>query len=228
MIKAVVTGAAGRMGSRIINVLASSEGIRLSGAVERKGHAMVGQDSCGPAGLPSGAVLNLITDDLTAALKAGDVLIDFTTPKVSLKNLEVCGLKKKAIVIGSTGFTAEERRRIVQIVCEQAAGRVPVRRPDNDLKGLAPAPGWLAKYDWTGFIPFDELPQSFNPPNGEIVTANNKIAPPGYQRWITSGWQPPYRAERIDALLARVREHSVASFERVQAEFDSLRARLSE
>jgi penicillin amidase len=106
-----------------------------------------------------------------------------------------------------------------------AAGRVPVRRPDNDLKGLAPAPGWLAKYDWTGTIPFDELPQSFNPPSGEIVTANNKIVPPGYQRWITSGWQPPYRAERIDALLARVPEHSVTSFERVQADIVSLPAR---
>jgi penicillin amidase len=106
-----------------------------------------------------------------------------------------------------------------------AAGRVPVRRPDNDLKGLAPAPGWLAKYDWTGFIPFDELPQSLNPPSGEIVTANNKIVPPGYRRWITSGWQPPYRAERIDALLARVPEHSVASFERVQADIVSLPAR---
>jgi dihydrodipicolinate reductase len=79
MIKAVVTGAAGRMGSRIINVLSTSEGIRLSGAVERKGHALVGQDSCGPAGLPAGGVLTVITDDLAAALKTGDVLIDFTS-----------------------------------------------------------------------------------------------------------------------------------------------------
>ena len=38
-----------------------------------------------------------------------------------------------------------------------AAGRVPVRKPENDLKGLAPAPGWLAQYDWAGFIPFAEL-----------------------------------------------------------------------
>ena len=71
MIKAIVTGAAGRMGSRIINVLSTSEGIRLSGAVERKGHALVGQDACGPAGLPAGGTLDLITDDLAAALKAG-------------------------------------------------------------------------------------------------------------------------------------------------------------
>ena len=64
MIKAVVTGAAGRMGSRIINVLSTSEGIRLSGAIERKGHSLIGQDANGPAGIPSGGVLTVITDDL--------------------------------------------------------------------------------------------------------------------------------------------------------------------
>jgi 4-hydroxy-tetrahydrodipicolinate reductase len=83
MIKAVVTGASGRMGSRIINVLSASEGIRLSAAVEKKGHPQVGQDACGPAGIPPGGVLNLITDDLGAALKAGDVAIDFTHPEAS-------------------------------------------------------------------------------------------------------------------------------------------------
>ncbi len=45
-----------------------------------------------------------------------------------------------------------------------AAGRVPMRRAANDLKGMAPAPGWDARYDWAGFIPFDELPRAFNPP----------------------------------------------------------------
>src|SRR4029079_19684482 len=47
-----------------------------------------------------------------------------------------------------------------------AAGRVPLRGPGNDLKGMAPAPGWLAKYDWTGYIPFEQLPRSFNPESG--------------------------------------------------------------
>lgn len=108
MIKAVVTGAAGRMGSRIINVLSASEGIRLSAAVERKGHPLVGQDSCGAAGIPSGGVLNVITDDLAAALKAGDVLIDFTAPEASLEHVRACAEQGKAVVIGSTGFTREQ------------------------------------------------------------------------------------------------------------------------
>jgi 4-hydroxy-tetrahydrodipicolinate reductase len=108
MIKAVVTGAAGRMGSRIINVLSTSEGIRLSGAVERKGHPLVGQDSCGPAGLPSGGVLTVITDDLAAALKAGDVLIDFTFPEASLEHIKVCAELGRPLVIGSTGFSKDQ------------------------------------------------------------------------------------------------------------------------
>lgn len=112
MIKAVVTGAAGRMGSRIINVLSASEGIRLSGAIERKGHALVGQDSCGPAGLPSGGVLITITDDLAAAVKAGDVLIDFTLPEASLDHIRECAEHGKPAVVGSTGFSKEQLAEI--------------------------------------------------------------------------------------------------------------------
>jgi 4-hydroxy-tetrahydrodipicolinate reductase len=106
MVKIAVSGAAGRMGQRII-VAVNEAGCELSGALERPGHDLVGQDAgliagCGPLGVK-------ISDDLNAVVEGCDVLIDFTTPKVSLKNLEVCGLKKKAIVIGSTGFSPEER-----------------------------------------------------------------------------------------------------------------------
>ncbi|MCX7960014.1 MAG: penicillin acylase family protein [Burkholderiales bacterium] len=106
-----------------------------------------------------------------------------------------------------------------------AAGRVPVRKPENDLKGMAPAPGWLAKYDWAGYIPFEELPRAFNPPSGAIVTANHRITPQGYARFITSEWQPPYRAERIRALLEASPKHTVESFARIQADVLSLAMR---
>lgn len=117
IVKAVVAGAAGRMGSRIINLLSTSEGIRLSAAVERKGHSMVGQDACGPAGIPSSGILILITDDLRAALKAGDVLIDFTMPEASLEHLRVCAEMRKPAVVGTTGFSkeaVEEIRKLSQ------------------------------------------------------------------------------------------------------------------
>jgi penicillin amidase len=103
-----------------------------------------------------------------------------------------------------------------------AAGRVPVRKPENDLKGLAPAPGWLARYDWDGYIPFEELPRAFNPPAAALVTANHRITPEGYRRFMTSEWQPPYRADRIRALLDATARHTVESFARMQADVVSL------
>jgi penicillin amidase len=106
-----------------------------------------------------------------------------------------------------------------------AAGRVPVRKAANDLKGLAPAPGWDARYDWAGYIPFAELPRAFNPPGGALVSANHKIVPPGYKHHITVEWQPPYRARRIAELLAREPRHTVATFARIQADSVSLAVR---
>ena len=106
-----------------------------------------------------------------------------------------------------------------------AAGRVPVRKPANDLKGLAPAPGWLAQYDWDGYLPFDELPRSFNPASGAVVTANHRITPPEYAHFISSDWQPPYRADRIQRLLDAAPRHTPQSFARIQADVVSLAMR---
>jgi penicillin amidase len=103
-----------------------------------------------------------------------------------------------------------------------AAGRVPVRKPDNDLKGLAPAPGWEAKYDWAGYVPFEDLPQNYNPAAGRLWTANEKIVAPGYKPFITSEWQPPYRSDRIGALIEATPRHDVSSFARMHADVLSL------
>jgi penicillin amidase len=106
-----------------------------------------------------------------------------------------------------------------------AAGRVPIRRPDNDLKGLVPAPGWDARYDWTGWLAFPDLPRSINPQSGLIVTANHKITPPGYGHYLTADWFLPYRADRITELLEKSAKHDVASFRRIQGDVTSLAAR---
>jgi len=97
-----------------------------------------------------------------------------------------------------------------------AAGRVPVRKPENDLKGLAPAPGWDARYDWAGYLAFDALPRSFNPAAGAIVSANHKITPPGYPHHITFEWQAPYRARRAEELLLAAQRQSLGSLARMQ------------
>jgi penicillin G amidase len=106
-----------------------------------------------------------------------------------------------------------------------AAGRVPVRKPENDLWGMAPAPGWDARYDWTGFIPFAELPHAYNPSAGTIVTANQRITPPGFRHFISSDWQAPYRAQRIAELLGALPTHSIGSFARIQGDVVSLPVR---
>ena len=103
-----------------------------------------------------------------------------------------------------------------------AAGRVPIRKLANDLKGLAPAPGWDVRYDWAGWVPFDELPRAFNPGTGSIVSANHKVVPPGYAHFLTSEWQPPYRARRIEALLQAQAKHDIPSFSRMHADVVSL------
>lgn len=105
-----------------------------------------------------------------------------------------------------------------------APARVPIRKPENDLKGLAPAPGWDARYDWAGFIPFDELPHQFNPASQRIVTANHKVVAADYPHFLTSEWTSPYRAIRIDALLNAKPKHSVDSFAEIQKDHVSLAA----
>lgn len=107
----------------------------------------------------------------------------------------------------------------------QVAGRIPIRKPDNPVKGIAPVPGWDARYDWDGTIPFDQLPSSFNPPGGALATANHKIAPDDYAYHLTFEWAEPYRIRRIHELLAAQEKHSIDSFRRMQADVTSLMAR---
>jgi len=106
-----------------------------------------------------------------------------------------------------------------------AAGRVPVRKPENDLHGLAPAPGWDARYDWAGWLSFTDLPRAINPADGMVVTANQNITPAGYGHYIASDWTLPYRADRITQLLGLRSKHDVNSFRGIQADTLSLAAR---
>ncbi len=104
-----------------------------------------------------------------------------------------------------------------------APALVPRRHPDNAAMGRIPVPGWEAKYDWQGFLAFEELPATRD--GGTIVTANHKVTPPGYPHFITSDWFPPYRAERIEELLAAHAKHSRETFARMQADNESRLAR---
>ena len=100
-------------------------------------------------------------------------------------------------------------------------GRIPRRRPDNDLQGIAPAPGWDARYDWSGYLAFDEVPRQRNPASGVIVTANNRIVGAEYPHHLTFDWFLPYRAHRIEQLLADRARHDVSTFKSIQADIRS-------
>jgi len=103
-----------------------------------------------------------------------------------------------------------------------APGRIPIRKAGD---GRAPVPGWTGEYDWDGFVPFDKLPQAFNPPAGHIATANNKIVPDDYPYLITNDWDLPYRIERIEAALGGTGKQSIESSTELQADIVSLAAK---
>jgi penicillin amidase len=78
------------------------------------------------------------------------------------------------------------------------AARVPLRKKGH---GEVPVPGDTDDYEWTGYIPFDQLPQAFNPESGFIVTANARVVGPNYKPYLTDRWDEPYRTARIYDLL---------------------------
>jgi penicillin amidase len=78
------------------------------------------------------------------------------------------------------------------------AGLIPIR---SKGKGLTPVPGGTSDYQWTGYIPFEDWPQSYNPEKGYIVSANNKMVDDDYPYFISSDWAPDARAKRIEQLI---------------------------
>jgi penicillin amidase len=105
-----------------------------------------------------------------------------------------------------------------------AAGKVPLRKPDNDLKGQVPSPGWDARYDWDGFLAPLFTPREIDPPRGWIATANQRIHGTDYPHYLTNEWAPPYRMERISQLLEAKPKHDLDSLRAIQADQVSLAA----
>jgi penicillin amidase len=87
-----------------------------------------------------------------------------------------------------------------------AVGRIPLRGDINNPSPLSPVPtdataSDAASHEWAGYIPFDQLPQAFDPPDGVLATANARVTPADYPFPITLNWEAPYRTERIYKVL---------------------------
>ncbi|MCK9263250.1 MAG: 4-hydroxy-tetrahydrodipicolinate reductase [Desulfomonilia bacterium] len=127
MIRAGVTGAAGRMGSLIIRGVVESEDMEIAGALEAPNHPCVGSDVGAVIGGGQRGVK--ISDALEAAFETTDVIIDFTFPEATVKTARYAAFAGKAMVIGTTGFTdgeADEIRSCAQYIPIVAAPNMSI------------------------------------------------------------------------------------------------------
>jgi penicillin G amidase len=106
-------------------------------------------------------------------------------------------------------------------IAYKAIGKVPVRSADNDIKGIAPAPGWEARYDWVGWLPYAQTPQD-DGKDGWVATANQRIHARDYPHFMGQDWTSPQRFTRIEQLLGAQPKHDTASMQRIQADTTSI------
>ncbi|HLM58959.1 MAG TPA: penicillin acylase family protein [Pyrinomonadaceae bacterium] len=95
------------------------------------------------------------------------------------------------------------------------AGQIPVRKSGD---GSTPYDGSTDAGEWTGFIPFAELPHTFDPPSGIIVTANSRVVGLDYPHFLTHLWAAPTRTRRIHDLLSAKKRMTAADFMEVQGD----------
>jgi 4-hydroxy-tetrahydrodipicolinate reductase len=108
MIKVAIAGVAGRMGGRILSLIREEDGIKIVGAVEREGHPSVGKDAGAVVG---GAEIKvLVSDRIEEAAACADAIVDFTTPGATLRHAEYASETGKSMVIGTTGFSEDEKK----------------------------------------------------------------------------------------------------------------------
>ncbi len=106
-------------------------------------------------------------------------------------------------------------------IAYKANGALPIRAKGD---GLLPVPGWTGEYEWTGYVPFDELPRVVNPPQGFVATANHKVIGDSYPYHVSHVWAQPYRQQRIVEVLSAKDKLTVADVQALQADVKDLHA----
>lgn len=129
MVRIAIAGAAGRMGRNLVKASHHHQEALVAAGSERPESSLVGVDIgelCG-----EGKLDVVLTDDLAKEVGNFDVIIDFTSPASTLANLELCKQHGKSIVIGTTGFTDEERA-----IIDEAAKQIPIVMAPNYSVGV--------------------------------------------------------------------------------------------
>jgi penicillin G amidase len=108
----------------------------------------------------------------------------------------------------------------------QAIGKIVRRKPDNDLMGLVPQPGWLAQYEWLDHVAYADNPKlqaaDIAAKGGAHATANQRIHAADYPHFVTQDWAQTYRFDRIEKLLAATPKHSAQTTRDIHADVLSL------
>lgn len=125
-----ITGAGGRMGQTLVQALQQAgDSMTLAAALERPGSSLLGADAGELGGTGANGIL--LGSDVDTALKAVDVLVDFSSVPATLANVAACRAHGKALVIGTTGFSAEELAEI-----DAAAVDIPICKASNFSTGV--------------------------------------------------------------------------------------------
>ena len=98
-------------------------------------------------------------------------------------------------------------------------GAVPLRAKGD---GSVPVPGWTGDYEWTGEVPFEEMPHALNPQRGYIISTNNRLVSDDYPHFLGNVWMNGYRARRIEDVFSAKEKLSVADFKALHQDFTCL------
>lgn len=110
MIKVIVCGGCGKMGSKVAQLIYKNKDMELVGIIESPSYPDKGKDWGVLVGLDKTGII--ITDDLEEIIQRANQVVEFTNPKVSLQHLEIVSKYKKDMIMGTTGFSPEEIERI--------------------------------------------------------------------------------------------------------------------
>ena len=127
-LKVVIAGCSGRMGHVLLECVFADADLLLTGALDRAGNPQLGRDAGEQLGKVSGVK---VTDDISVALKDADVLVDFTRPEASMQYLAACEKANVQMIIGTTGFSANQKLAI-----EAAARKIAIVFAPNMSVGV--------------------------------------------------------------------------------------------